>query len=607
MASTTLYLRPPTKAKQAKRPKGPVEEISTGLYRYRVELTPLGFAFVLLWLTWIVARFGTWITPAAMVACAGLVYWQGARIKLKSLAIRIYAAIVFVVSGVWSWLAVAWATDAKPTLKWMLILALITYPCAAPWLRYRAIRGSVKVTFDPLLSAKARRSMEKRARGAVEGWEGYIRASAASGSTLRAIHFDPWSVTLAVKLGHARVAEDFTELRLRRLESAFEARRDSARVLPERDESSRLAKIRFMLADPLSEMLSPDDLEDTADDELTVNIGRFEDGSWVIMDLIHTLIAGASGMGKSGVINALMRGLARKTNVAVVGIDLKPGGLELGRWEEIMAACATTPDNARALLAKLLRGLEYRGAIMKARGIRKWIPTPAEPFIVCVIDEVQECKAYKLFPLIERLSCLGRAYGFALVLATQHPKDTQVPSTAIANCLQRIGLKCEASTGERLVFGDDATKNGWRLVNLRGDREGCFRIRSKRYREPNLARAAFMDDWHVDRVVEEFRPLRTAIDPGTEAGAIPAGADLVPIEGPDDGTEDDGTVDAVIIEDDPRELVLMAVATGHATPDAITRATSLSRATVVRYLRELRDAGRLMQDKKRGPYRLPRS
>lgn len=604
MKTSTLYLRPPSKAKKSKRPKGPVEEISAGLFRYRVELAPMAFAFVLLWLTWLLARHGTWIVPVAMLVCAGLVFWKGAKVGLKNLAIRIYAAAVCVVGAAWSYLSVAWADDAKPTLKWIVALALITYPCAFPWLRYRSIRGSVKVTFDPSIGPKARRSMEKRARNAVQGWDGYVRASAASGSTLRAIHFDLWSVTLSVKLGHAKVAEDFTELRLRRLESAFEARRDSARVLPERDESSRLAKIKFMLADPLADVMSPDDLEDTPDEELTVTIGRFEDGTPVVVDLIHTLIAGASGTGKSGVLNALMRGLAKKRKVAVVGIDLKPGGLELGRWADVMAACAKSPEQARSLLLKLLRGMEYRGAVMNARGIRKWVPTEEEPFIVLVIDEVQECKVHKLFPLIERLSCLGRAYGFALFLATQHPKDTQVPATAIANCLQRIGLKCEASTGERLVFGDEATRQGWRLVNLRGDREGCFRIRSKRYREPNLARAAFMDDWHVDRVVETYRPFRTAIDPGTEAGAIPAGVELVPIEGPD-GTDDDGTVDAVIVEDDPAEVVLMAVAAGHGTPQAIAKATGFSRATVVRHLKQLRADGRVEQDKVRGPYRLP--
>lgn len=617
MKSSTLYLRKPEKAKQGKRkPKSARQDVGRALFRWRVELAPAGFAFALIWATWIVSRWGIWIMPSALLLMAGLAYQYGDKVEWTKLARkvkRIYVSILFALSGVWSLFAVLWNEDHKPSIKWIIILALVMYPAAFPWLRYRSIRGSVRVTFDSRIPARLKRSQTKRARGAVMGWDGYVRASAAAGSDLQAIHFDPWSVTLSVRLGHARVAEDFTELRLRRLESAFEARRDSARVLPEKEASSRLAKIRFMLADPLKEAILPEDLDNEIpdDDDLAIIIGRFEYGAPVIMDLIHTLIAGASGMGKSGILNAIMRALVKKANVAIFGIDLKPGGLELGKWEDLMVQCAGTPLAAKILLMRLLKAIDRRGAIMKERGIRKWVPTPEEPFIVLIVDEVQELKAplgadgeivKGLFNLLIRLSCLGRAYGFALVLATQHPKDTQVPATAIANCLQRIGLKCEASTGERLIFGDDATKTGWRLTGLRGDREGGFRIRSKRYRDPNLARAAWISDQEVTVTVERFRATRTEIDAGTWHGQIEGGTEYLPIEGGTD--EPDDTVDAVIVEDDPEVLTLMAIVAGHGTPKDIASAIGASRATVVRALKALKDAGAIEQDGTRKPWRV---
>lgn len=602
MRSTTLYLRPPERKKKSARPRTAWQELRRAVFRYRVELTPIFLAF---WLAMVTTWAGPrvpWLVPVVCAVLAGISYRYGARfpkVTLKSHEYRIYAAILFGLAGVWSWLAIFWTLDAKPSLKWLMILALGTYPLAYPWLRHRRIRGSVVVTFDDALTFRARKRLGQRARVAVNEWETFIRASAASGSSLRAIHFDSWSVTLSVKLGHARVAEDFTELRLRRLESAFEAKRGSARVETEPGKSSRLAKMRFMLTDPHAEAIIPTDEDVTPDHELTVDIGRFENGQHVVIDLIHTLIGGASGAGKSGIINAIMRGLARKKNVAVCGIDLKPGGLELGKWRDVMYALATDGLEAKVLLQNILTGIGRRGKIMEERGIRKWKATPQEPFVVLVIDEVQELKKFKgLFQLIIDVSCLGRAYGFALILATQHPKDTQVPTAAIANCLQRIGLQCEASTAERLIFGDLATREGWRLTNLPGDREGTFLIRSKRYRRPLRARAHWIDDPMVERETAQWAPFRTAIDGGTWRGSIKAGTTVAMIE--DDGGTD--VVDGVIIEDGPDDLVFMCIASGTGTPDAISKATGIPLRSVKAIIKRLADEGSITQPARRKPW-----
>src|SRR5690606_33503380 len=120
----------------------------------------------------------------------------------------------------------------------------------------------------------------------------------------------------------------------------------------------RIAYVRFMLGDPLSGAVEPEELDrldETGDDDLTLVIGRFEHGEPVMFDLIHTLIGGASGIGKSGVMNSGMRGLAKMRKVAIFGVELKPGGLELGSWEEVMGGPATRPDQARIPITKLIR------------------------------------------------------------------------------------------------------------------------------------------------------------------------------------------------------------------------------------------------------------
>jgi len=614
--NTTLYLRPPQRSKGKKRqPKSAWDELSHAAFRYRVQLIPALIAFFLAALTTVINPRILWALPAGLMVSAVAVYLWGDKLKANTRDKRIYVAILFVLGAIWSLVATVGSEDHKPSLKWLLILALGTYPLAYPWLRHRRIRASVAVTFHPALSQKVRRKCANRARVAVNNWDQFVRASAAAGSQLLSIYFDPYSVTLSVRLGHARVAEDFTTLRLRRLESAFDARRDSARVEYEDGESSRFAKIRFMLADPHKDPIIPNEEDFTPDHDLTVEIGIFENGTKVIMDLIHTLIAGASGAGKSGVINALMRGLVKKPHVAVVGIDMKPGGLELGKWRDSMFFLAVNGLEAKILLQALVKGIERRGEIMKTRGWRVWVPTEEEPFVVLVVDEVAQLKEHRLFPLLVKLSEISRAYGFAMILATQHPKDQSVPTGAIANCTQRIGLRVNQSTAERLIFDDNATKEGWRLL-VPGFKKGTFLIRNERYTKPMRARAYWLDDAMVERTASVFAPYRTAIDRATWEGEITRFGTRTMLDPPDvpdqNGTNHDGTgtdvVDAVLIEEnDPADLVLMAIAAGHGTARKIAEVTGVPLSTVEWHIRKLRDEGVITQDGKRKPYYIPES
>lgn len=548
-----------------------------------------------------------WIIPIVLAGIASWVWFLGIEKPLsgpdtrRKRVERIYGLVVLAIMLAWNRFVTFDATVTL-TLKWYAVLALGTYPVAAPWLWHRRIRGSIPITFTPEIPFKIRRQMEHRGRTVIHDWEAFTRASAASGSALHMIAFDAVSVVLRVRLGHARVAEDFTDLRLRRLESAFEARRGSSRVTPVKDASARLVDIRFMLADPLKEAIIPGENDVTANDEMTLDIGVFETGGKVIIDIIHTLIAGASDAGKSGIVNAIMRGLVRKTKIAILGIDMKPGAPELGKWESSMVDLAKNEREAEMMLQKIVFAIERRGEIMKLRGIRKWIPTEEEPFIVLIIDEVAQIKkaGRKLTMLLVKISELSRAYGFAMIMATQHPTDKSIPTEAAANCLQRIGLECKASTAERLIFGDDATKDGWRLSPRHMKAQGMFRIQSRRYGTPNLARAYWLDDDDVDHEVERFAPARVPIDTGTWNPAV--GTNRPRAIEPEE-EDQDGTAVGVIVEDDPETVIFMAVCSGLGTPKLIMEHLNMPDTTIRFHLRALARKRMIVQDGTRKPWR----
>ena len=103
----------------------------------------------------------------------------------------------------------------------------------------------------------------------------------------------------------------------------------------------------------------------------------------------HALFGGATGSGKSGGLNVLMGNLTACTDVVIWAIDLKRG-MELGPWAACIDRLATTPAEARALLADAVAILEARAAFLAAIGQRVWEPTPDMPALMIIIDEYAE-------------------------------------------------------------------------------------------------------------------------------------------------------------------------------------------------------------------------
>ncbi|MGJ5826952.1 FtsK/SpoIIIE domain-containing protein [Streptomyces ossamyceticus] len=177
---------------------------------------------------------------------------------------------------------------------------------------------------------------------------------------------------------------------------------------------------------------------------LKVPVALREDATPFVRDyrtIPHQLTLGATLSGKSMYLRHLITGLARQS-VALVGIDCKRG-VELAPFASRLSALATDPEQAADLLPVLVKEMEDRYDLIKARqGIAPdtpdeeitsdiWgLPESERPVpIVLFVDEVAELflvatkkdeeRRDEMVTQLIRLAQLGRAAGIYLEVCGQ--------------------------------------------------------------------------------------------------------------------------------------------------------------------------------------------
>jgi DNA helicase HerA-like ATPase len=121
--------------------------------------------------------------------------------------------------------------------------------------------------------------------------------------------------------------------------------------------------------------------------------------------------------------------------------------MELGPWAPCIDRLATTPDEARHLLADAVKVLEGRAALLAERGLRVWQPTPEMPALIIGIDEYAELSddAPDAIKHADSIARRGRAVAVNLVAATQRPTQKAMGQGAVRSQMDvRISFRVRA-------------------------------------------------------------------------------------------------------------------------------------------------------------------
>ncbi len=252
---------------------------------------------------------------------------------------------------------------------------------------------------------------------------------------------------------------------------------------------------------------------------LAVWLGKDIAGNAVWTDLArmpHILIAGTTGSGKSGCINAILSSiLLRCTPDDVRMILVDPKRVELGFYESIphlLTPVVSNPKEAAAVLANLLAEMERRYdkmSIVRARGLpelnralRQRGEDPL-PYLLVVIDELADLmmtSPQAVEDAVIRLAQKSRAVGIHLVLATQRPSVDVITGMIKTNIPSRIAFAVSSQTDSRVILDTSGAES------LLGQGDMLFKpLGTSRLQR---LQGAYVSEEEVTLIVEQCRSQR---------------------------------------------------------------------------------------------------
>jgi S-DNA-T family DNA segregation ATPase FtsK/SpoIIIE len=204
-----------------------------------------------------------------------------------------------------------------------------------------------------------------------------------------------------------------------------------------------------------------------SDSPLLVALGRDIAGAPVVARLDqmpHLLVAGATGSGKSVLVNVLITSLLYRSSPDVVQLLLiDPKVVELSTYNGIphlISPVVTDPKKAAGALRWAVQQMEHRYRLFASEQVRdvtryNQVAREPLPYIVIVIDELADLMMVApqdVEESIARLAQMARAAGLHLVVATQRPSVDVITGTIKANIPSRIAFAVSSQVDSRTIL-----------------------------------------------------------------------------------------------------------------------------------------------------------
>ena len=249
---------------------------------------------------------------------------------------------------------------------------------------------------------------------------------------------------------------------------------------------------------------------------LTVWLGKDVAGRAIGADLAkmpHLLVAGTTGAGKSGAVNAMLSSiLLRATPHEVRMVLVDPKQVELTHYDSIphlLTPVITSPRKAATALQNLVREMEQRYSYMSLartrtlhdlNAVRERRGEARLPYVLCVIDELADLMMVAPADVedsIIRIAQKARAVGIHLVLATQSPRVDVITGMIKANVPSRIAFAVSSQTDSRVILDQNGAESLLGMGDMLFAPVGTSRLQR--------IQGAFIDEAEIAALTDEWK------------------------------------------------------------------------------------------------------